>query len=121
MQNNMTRFNQDLRRLIEEHPALRDGEITSTYKDHGNLVHIHRLQKDDEKLIVFKNFADTFYRGNYSTLGFPKDGKWVEIFNSDKQEYGGWGLTNGEREISDQDQKMNLAANSIVILKQITD
>lgn len=121
MQNNMTRFNQDLRRLIEEHPALRDGEITSTYKDHGNLVHIHRLQKDDEKLIVFKNFADTFYRGNYSTLGFPKHGKWVEIFNSDKQEYGGWGLTNGEREISDQDQKMNLAANSIVILKQVSE
>ena len=97
------------------------GEITSTYKDHGNLVHIHRLQKGDERLIVFKNFADNFYNGNYSTLGFPKHGKWVEIFNSDDKKYGGSGLINGEREISDLDQKMNLAANSIVILKKVAD
>lgn len=121
MQKNMTKFNQDLKKVIDENPALQDGEITSTYKDHGNLVHIHRLKKGDNNLIVFKNFADTFYRGNYSTLGFPKNGKWVEIFNSDKPEYGGWGLVNGNREISDTNQNMNFAANSIVILKKVSD
>lgn len=121
MKEQMTLFNQDLKNLIDKHPALKNGEITSTYKDHGNLVHIHRLQKDDENLIVFKNFADNFYQGNYSTLGFPKHGKWVEIFNSDDKKYGGSGLINGEREISDLDQKMNFAANSIVILKKVAD
>ena len=50
MKEQMTLFNQDLKNLIDKHPALKNGEITSTYKDHGNLVHIHRLQKDDENL-----------------------------------------------------------------------
>lgn len=119
LEEQMTKYNQDLKKIITENPALVSGELAHLYKDHGNLVHIHGAIKGDNDIVVFKNFADVFYNGNYSTLGFPKEGKWVEIFNSDSVEYGGGGHTNEGRVISDLDQNMKLAANSIVILKRI--
>ena len=121
MKNQMIKYNQDLRKLIEQEPALQNGEITSTYKDHGNLAHIHRLKKDNNRLFIIKNFADRFYDKNYSTLGFPKHGKWIEVFNSDAKEYGGRGMTNVGKEFSNMNQNINLAANSIVVLKKISD
>lgn len=114
----MVKYNQELRKVVDSNPALENGDIVSTYKDHNNLVHIHRLKKGDNEIVVFKNFADIFYDGNYSSLGFPKDGEWVEIFNSDASEFGGGGKINANRKISDCNQAMNLAANSIIILKK---
>ena len=71
--------------------------------------------------MIIKNFADRFYDKNYSTLGFPKHGKWIEVFNSDAKEYGGRGMTNIGKEFSNMNQNINLAANSIVVLKKISD
>lgn len=119
VQKQMIKYNQDLKKVVTENSALLSGEITTRYKDHNNLIHIHRLHKDGNDIVVFKNFADRFYNGDYSTLGFPKDGEWVEIFNSDRKEYGGGGNTNEHRRISDLNQGMNLAANSIVILRKV--
>ncbi len=115
----MVLYNQELQRVIAENPALQEGEIISRYKDHDKLIHIHRLQKDNNSIVVLKNFSDGFYDKNYSSLGFPKDGNWVEIFNSDDVKYGGGGKTNNERMITDADQNMSIAANSIVILKKV--
>lgn len=119
IQKQMVKFNQDLKQVVMENPALLEGDIVARYKDHNNLIHIHRLTKGDNDIVVFKNFADRFYNSDYSSLGFPKDGQWVEIFNSDKTEYGGGGKTNEDRKIYDMNQNMNLAANSIIILRKV--
>ena len=119
MQTQMIAFNQDFAKIFKENPALQDGEITARYKEHDKLVHIHRITKGDNDIVVFKNFADTFFDGNYSSLGFPKDGDWVEILNSDEIKYGGGGKTNKGRVFNDFNQSFNLAANSIVVMKRI--
>ena len=120
MQNEMVTYNQDLANLVKTNPALLKGDIVYRYKDHGNLIHIHSLKYGDDEVVVFKNFQDTFYDGNYSTLGFPKKGQWVEIFNSDDKKYGGGDMVNAGRIFSDTSQNMRFAANSIVILKRIS-
>lgn len=119
VQKQMILFNQDLVKLIDENPALQSGDISARFKEHDKLVHIHRLTKGDNDIVVFKNFADTFYDGNYSSLGFPKEGKWVEILNSDDKKYGGGGKTNEGKTFSDTSQNFNLAANSIIIMKRV--
>lgn len=117
--NQMIKYNQDLAKLLEENPAIKSGDITQKYKEHDKSVHMHRLQKDDNDIVVFKNFADNLYKGNYSSLGFPKEGQWKEIFNSDSAKYGGGGNTNEGMIFSDASQNLNMAPNSIVILKKI--
>lgn len=119
VQKQMILFNQDLVKLIDENPALQSGDISARFKEHDKLVHIHRLTKGDSDIVVFKNFADTFYDGNYSSLGFPKEGNWVEILNSDDKKYGGGGKTNEGKTFSDTNQNFNFAANSIIIMKRV--
>ena len=115
----MVAFNQDLRKLIEENPALQDGEISARYKEHDKLVHIHRVTKGDNDILVIKNFADTFYDKNYSSLGFPKEGEWIEILNSDDTKYGGGGKVNKGKTFEDKSQNLNLAPNSIIVMKRV--
>lgn len=119
VQKQMIEYNQDLAKLLQDNPALRDGDISARFKEHDKLVHIHRVTKGDNDLVIFKNFADTFYDGNYSSLGFPKEGEWEEVLNSDDLKYGGGGKTNEGKVFSDTKQNFNLAANSIVIMKRI--
>ena len=119
IQTQMITFNQDLVKLIKQNPALQSGDISARFKEHDKLVHIHRLTKGDNDIVVFKNFADIFYDGNYSSLGFPKEGEWVEILNSDDLKYGGGGKTNEGKVFSDTKQNFNLAANSIIIMKRV--
>lgn len=119
IQEEMVAFNKDLAELQRTIPALRDGNITATYKEHDKNIHIHRISKGNSDVVVFKNFANSFYDKNYSSLGFPKDGNWVEIFNSDDVKYGGGGKTNTGKTFNDGNQNLNLAANSIVVLKKV--
>lgn len=119
MQKQMLLYNKDWIRLIDANPALQDGILKSVYRDHDNLVHIHSVEKGDNKLLIFKNYADKFHKKSYSTLGFPKDEKYIEIFNSDDVKYGGGGIHNRGRHITSDNQNLNLAANSIIVLKKI--
>lgn len=119
IQTQMITFNQDLVKLIKQNPALQSGDISARFKEHDKLVHIHRLTKGNNDIVVFKNFADTFYDGNYSSLGFPKEGEWVEILNSDDPKYGGGGKTNEGKIFSDTSQNFNFAANSIIVMKRV--
>ena len=120
MQTQMVEYNKDLVKIINENPALQDGEISARFKEHDKLIHLHRVTKGDNDIIVIKNFANNFYNGNYSSLGFPKDGCWQEILNSDDKKYGGGGNINGDKVFTDTTQKINLAANSILIMKRIS-
>ena len=119
MQKQLLAFNKDLFKITDENEPFVDGEIHSIYKDHENLVHIHSVEKNGEKFLVIKNFADKFHNGTYSSPGFPHNEKYVEILNSDDEIYGGGGSCNKDRVINVDNQALNLAANSISILKKI--
>ena len=119
LQENMIKYNQDLRKIIDENPALESGEVSSMYKMYDKQVHLHTLKKDDNEILVIKNYADVFHKNNFSSLGFPQNGNWVEILNSDNTVYGGGGLTNENNTFNSGNQNLNVAANSIVILKRV--
>ena len=115
----MLTYNKDLAELVESNKALQNGKIESIYKDHDNMIHIHSLEKDGEKFLIFKNYADSFHNGTYSSPGFPKGEKYIEVFNSDDVKYGGGGQLNTGREITDSNQNIKLAANTMIILKRV--
>ena len=115
----MINYNKDLRKLLEEYPVLNKGHLDHLYKDFDKLVHVHGVKDQNDDIVIFKNFNDKFYNNDFSTLGFPKEGNWVEIFNSDDKKYGGSGLVNGHKVFSDTSQNFNMAANSIVIMKRV--
>jgi 1,4-alpha-glucan branching enzyme len=119
MKSNMIKHNQDLMEIFNEHPAMQQGVIVNRYCDYDNLIHIHGLKADDEELLIIKNYADIFHDANYSYSGFPSDGTWVEIFNSDNVEYGGGGLNNKDKEFTKNSQNITIAANSAIILKRV--
>lgn len=58
----------------------------------GNCVSFIRRNKKGTELIFICNFSPVF-RDNYS-LGVSEPGTYVEVFNSDRQEYGGGGRLN---------------------------
>ena len=114
------RFTKDLANLVKSSPALLKGDIIYTYKDYHNRIHTHRLKHGDDEVLVIKNFGQYFYHNGFSFSNFP-DGNWKEIFNSDSKVYGGMNLLNIDRgtNISRNSQNLNLAPNSIVILKKV--
>ena len=106
--------------MLQEIPALKSGDIVGTYKDNNHNVHIHHLKLGKDEALVIKNFGQGFHYKNYEYYGFPQNGNWKEVFNSDAKEYGGSGYSNGNREaITNMNQSLSLAPNSIVILKKV--
>lgn len=113
-------FSKDMAKLLQEIPALKSGDIVGTYKDNNHNVHIHHLKLGKDEALVIKNFGQGFHYKNYEYYGFPQNGNWKEVFNSDAKEYGGSGYSNGNREaITNMNQSLSLAPNSIVILKKV--
>ena len=120
LQSEMIKYNQDLRALIDKYPSIAKGEITGTYKDYANNIHIHKLKYENEETMVIKNYGTGFHHKNYGFGGFPDNSAWEEIFNSDAAEYGGGGYSNaGRQDITSQNQNLSVAPNSIVILKRV--
>ena len=56
------------------------------------LTFLRKTDKPEEMILAVFNFAGISYR-NYQ-VGVPFHGKYKEIFNSDRKEYGGEGMTN---------------------------
>ena len=116
----MLEYNKDLKKLLDTNPAISKGDIISTYKDNTHNVHIHQLKFNDEEVLVLKNFGTGFHNKTYEYYGFPQNSTWEEIFNSDDAKYGGGNLTNkGRNDITNLNQHLSMAPNSIVILKKI--
>jgi 1,4-alpha-glucan branching enzyme len=90
----------DLNDLYKTHPALYEKQFSPegfewiNYSDHQNAVlsYIRKGNDDKDNLIVVCNFTPVV-RENYR-IGLPSKGKLTEIFNSDKVEYGGSGISN---------------------------
>ncbi len=119
VQEQMIEYNKDLAKLVDSNETIRRGTIQSVYCDHGNMIHIHSLEKDGEKFLVFKNYADNFHNGTYASPGFPREEQYIEIFNSDDVKYGGGGHLNKNRKITADNQNLKLAANTMIILKRV--
>ncbi len=114
----MLNFSKDLSKLVKSSDALLKGNIINTYKDTVHKVHTHHLKYGDEEILVLKHFGEEFHSDSYYITGFP-EGNWQEIFNSDKKEYGGFNFVNTGKLINSSSQDLNLAPNSVVILKKV--
>ncbi|MCQ2739656.1 MAG: alpha-amylase family glycosyl hydrolase [bacterium] len=116
----MQNFITDLSKLVKSSKALTSGEIISTYKHNEEHTHIHHLKCNNEEILVIKNYGNNnFHSNTYGYYGFP-DGVWEEVLNSDSTKYGGSGYVNHYRNnISKNNQNLNLAPNSVCILKRI--
>lgn len=116
----MERFTKDLADVVKSSKALLKGDVTGTFKDIHHNVHTHLLKSGSEEVLVIKNFGGKFHNGSYGFEWFP-EGQWKEIFNSDSTIYGGSGYTNENRgnSISWTNQNLNLAPNSVIILKKV--
>ncbi|MEJ2692528.1 MAG: alpha-amylase family glycosyl hydrolase [Candidatus Thiodiazotropha sp.] len=77
------RFTQELLKLRSQHPALR-GEGLNVFHVHDDnrVIAFHRwLEGSGHDLVVVATLAEQTY-WNYR-LGFPRQGRWHEVFNSD--------------------------------------
>ena len=96
----LQKFMGDLNRLYRNQPALYekdddyDGfEWVQLMKYEENvLTFLRKTDKPEETLLAVSNFAGIPYE-NYQ-VGVPFHGKYKEILNSDRKEYGGNGMTN---------------------------
>ncbi|MEW7292038.1 1,4-alpha-glucan branching protein GlgB [Aquimarina sp. 2304DJ70-9] len=90
----------DLNKMYKTYPALYEQQFSASgfewinYDDSENSVitYIRKGYKEDDVLIIVCNFTPiprTGYR-----IGLPKEGKLLEIFNSDAIQYGGSGVDN---------------------------
>ncbi len=58
------------------------------------LIFLRRSDIDEETLLVVCNFADAPHKR--LRVGLPFAGRWLEIFSSQRERYGGWGGTNAD-------------------------
>lgn len=92
----------DLNALYKNHPALYEKQFSAegfewiNYSDNENsvLAYIRKGNKEKENLVVVCNMTPVVHE-NYR-IGIPKKGKLTEIFNSDKIEYNGSGVSNAK-------------------------
>ena len=97
------------------------------YSDAGNSViaFSRKGKKKSAAVVVISNFTPS-PRENYR-VGFPFKGEWEEVLNSDKAEFGGSDLYNGEKKTTDdiamhgkeQSLELNLSPLGISIWKPV--
>ncbi len=92
----------DLNSLYKNHPALHEKQFSAdgfewiNYSDNQNsvLAYIRKGKIEKDNLIVVCNMTPVVHE-NYR-IGLPSKGKLTEIFNSDKTEYSGSGVSNSK-------------------------
>lgn len=114
-----TRFMKQIQ-FFAHSPLVTQGEIVNTYIDNHHKVHIHHLRHGKEEALIIKNFGNHFHENSYGFGNFP-EGVWKEVHNSDQSAFGGLNYHNLGRkdDITAQNQKLNLAPNSVSILKRV--
>ena len=112
------RFTQELVKLRRRHPAL-SGEQINVFHVHNDnrVIAFHRwLEGIGRDVVVVASLNEsTFY--SYS-LGFPRAGRWLEVFNSDI--YDNWvnplGVGNGGAITADGPPMHNLPCSATIVL-----
>ncbi|MDE5779859.1 MAG: 1,4-alpha-glucan branching protein GlgB [Lachnospiraceae bacterium] len=121
----------ELNKLYKSHPALYELDnnesgfewINNISARESILVFVRKGTKPNDMLIVVCNFDDVD-REDYK-IGVPAAGKYKEIFNSDKTEFGGRGFVNPRLKQSKTDEcdgraesvRINVPALGISVLK----
>jgi 1,4-alpha-glucan branching enzyme len=77
-----------------------------------NIISFRRIDKAGDEIIIICNFAPVL-RENYR-IGAPYKGEYIEVFNSDATQFGGWGNGNPEP-IHSEDIPMHGYSQSIVL------
>ncbi|NOU73159.1 1,4-alpha-glucan branching protein GlgB [Paenibacillus sp. LMG 31458] len=74
--------------------------INAEDKSDGLVSFIRKAENSDEQLVILCNFKPEAHEGY--RLGVMRPGRYQEVFNSDKQEYGGSGVTNDSTLVSEE-------------------
>lgn len=106
--------------LYRENPALYQMDyqpegyewINCIASNENLLVYMRKTEKEDETLLVVCNFSPLVYENR--RIGVPFHGKYKEIFNSDRAEFGGTGVVNPRVKVSKK-ESCDERENSIVI------
>lgn len=96
----MHEYMKALNLFYKEHPALYDLDydpegftwINAISANENMLVFTRNTKKKEEMLLVVCNFSPLVYENH--KIGVPYPGKYKEIFNSDRKEFGGSGAVN---------------------------
>ena len=96
----MNRYVRELNKLYRSYPALYELDyeengfewLSCMDADHSILVFARKTEKAEETLLIICNFTPVIYK-NFR-IGVPFSGKYKEIFNSDREQYGGGGNVN---------------------------
>ena len=107
---NMQRYMKALLKLYKSSPALYQKDydpqgfewINCISANENMLVFLRKSEKEDEMLLVVCNFSPLCYEDH--KIGVPFPGKYKEIFNSDRAEFGGGGNLNPRVKTSKKDE-----------------
>lgn len=96
----LNRYVRELNKLYRAYPALYQLDfdergfewLSCMDADHSIIVFARKTEKVEETLLIVCNFTPVVYK-NFR-IGVPFQGKYKEIFNSDRKEYGGYGNVN---------------------------
>ena len=106
----MQNYIKSLNAFYREHPALYqldynpDGFewINAISANENMLVFTRNTRKKEEMLLIVCNFSPLVYENH--KIGVPYPGKYKEIFNSDRKEFGGSGVVNARLKQSKKDE-----------------
>ncbi len=96
----MNRYMKELNKFYQNYPAMYQLDfdvegfewISNMDADHSIITFTRKTGKTEETLLIVCNFTPVVYQG--FSIGVPFEGKYKEIFNSDKELYGGQGNVN---------------------------
>lgn len=80
--------------------------------DNSVLAFARKSEKEEDTIVIICNFTPNPLHGY--RIGIPSPGSWHEIFNSDKREYGGSGVTN-DLEIKTEEIPMHDHEHSVIL------
>jgi 1,4-alpha-glucan branching enzyme len=88
-------FMKDAIGLRRTQPALRSSSPQNVFlvNEGANLMAIHRWAGTGDDLVVLVSFSNAVFSSYH--MGFPLDGEWFEVLNSDAAVYGGSNVGNG--------------------------
>ncbi len=103
-------YYKDLLSFYRSHPALFEKDydpdgfewINAISANENMLVFARKTEKKEEMLLIVCNFSPLVYENH--KIGVPYPGKYKEIFNSDREEYGGSGCVNPRVKQSKKDE-----------------
>jgi 1,4-alpha-glucan branching enzyme len=116
----MNRYFRELNKFYSSHPAMyqmdfvEDGFewLSNMDADHSIIVFTRKTTKIEDTLLIVCNFTPVAYQG--FSIGVPFTGKYKEVFNSDKELYGGKGNLNSRLKQS-KNKEMDGRDHSIIL------